>query len=101
MKTLKDKKIITEVPTNNMNNKITYRVIVDTTIEDGKCIYNLSTPTNQPELNLKQITSILSGALSLSIRGSENEAQTMRDVINYLNEEFVSIDSFKDIQVKK
>lgn len=84
-----------------MNNKITYRVIVDTTIEDGKCIYNLSTPTNQPELNLKQITAILSGALSLSIRGSENEAQTMRDVINYLNEEFVSIDSFKDIHVKK
>ena len=101
MKTLKDKKTITEVPTDNMNNKITYRVIVDTTIEDGKCIYNLSTPTNQPELNLKQITSILSGALSLSIRGSENESQTMRDVINYLNEEFVSIDSFKDIQVKK
>lgn len=84
-----------------MNNEITYRVIIDTTIKDGRCIYNLSTPTDQPELNLNQITSILSGALSLSIRGSENEAQTMRDVINYLNEEFISIDSFKDIHVKK
>ena len=83
-----------------MNNKITYRVIIDATIKDGRCIYNLSTPTDQPQITLNQITSILSGALSLSIRGSENEAQTMRDVINYLNEEFVSIDSFKDIQVR-
>ena len=83
-----------------MNNEITYRVRIDTTIKDGRCIYNLSTPTDQPQITLNQITSILSGALSLSIRGSENEAQTMRDVINYLNEEFVSIDSFKDLEVK-
>lgn len=83
-----------------MNNEITYRIIIDTTIDEEKCLYNLLLPKNQPELSVKQITAILSGTLAMSIRGSEDEAQTMRDVINYLNHEFVNPDSFRDVEMK-
>ena len=83
-----------------MNNEITYRIIIDTTIDEEKCLYNLLLPKNQPELSVKQVTAILSGTLAMSIRGSEDEAQTMRDVINYLNHEFVNPDSFKDVEMK-
>jgi len=83
-----------------MDNKITYRIIIDTTIDEEKCLYNLLLPKNQPELSVKQITAILSGTLAMSIRGSEDEAQTMRDVINYLNHEFVNPDSFRDVEMK-
>ena len=83
-----------------MDNKITYRIIIDTTIDEEKCLYNLLLPKNQPELSVKQVTAILSGTLAMSIRGSEDEAQTMRDVINYLNHEFVNPDSFKDVEMK-
>ena len=83
-----------------MNNEITYRIIIDTTIDGEKCLYNLLLPKNQPELSVKQITAILSGTLAMSIRGSEDEAQTMRDVINYLNHEFVNPDSFRDVEMK-
>jgi hypothetical protein len=83
-----------------MNNEITYRIIIDTTINDEKCLYNLLLPKDQPELSIKQVTAILSGTLAMSIRGSEDEAQTMRDVINYLNHEFVNTDSFRDVEMK-
>ena len=83
-----------------MNNEITYRIIIDTTIDEEKCLYNLLLPKDQPELSVKQITAILSGTLAMSIRGSEDEAQTMRDVINYLNHEFVNPDSFRDVEMK-
>ena len=83
-----------------MNNEITYRIIIDTTIDEEKCLYNLLLPKDQPELSVKQITAILSGTLAMSIRGSEDEAQIMRDVINYLNHEFVNPDSFRDVEMK-
>lgn len=84
-----------------MDNENKYSVIIDVTIKDEKIIYNLSTPADQPKLNIKQVASILSGALALTIRGSENEAQMMTDVINYLNHEFTSIDSFNDIKINQ
>lgn len=83
-----------------MSKEITYRIIIDTTINDDKCLYNLLLPKDQPELSIKQVTAILSGCLAMSIRGSEDEAQTMRDVINYLNHEFVNPDSFRDVEMK-
>ena len=83
-----------------MDNEITYRIIIDTTLTDEKCLYNLLLPKNQPELSVKQITAILSGTLAMSIRGSEDESKTMRDVINYLNHEFVNPDSFRDVEMK-
>jgi len=83
-----------------MNNEITYRIIIDTTIDEEKCLYNLLLPKDQPELSIKQVTAILSGTLAMSIRGSEDEAQTMRDVINYLNHEFVNPDSVRDVEMK-
>lgn len=77
-----------------------YRVVVDMTIEDGRAYFHLSYPKEQHTLNLSQIRSILSGSVALTIRGSENEAQAMKEVINYLESEFVSTDSFDDISIK-
>ena len=83
-----------------MSKEVTYRIIIDTTLTDEKCLYNLLLPKDQPELSIKQVTAILSGTLAMAIRGSENEGQTMKEVIDYLNFEFVNPDSFKDVEMK-
>ena len=83
-----------------MSKEVTYRIIIDTTLTDEKCLYNLLLPKDQPELSIKQVTAILSGTLAMAIRGSENEGQTMKEVIDYLNFEFVIPDSFKDVEMK-
>ena len=83
-----------------MSKEITYRIIIDTTLTDDKCLYNLLLPKDQPELSIKQVTAILSGTLAMDIRGSEDEAQTMKEVIDYLNFEFVNPDSFRDVEMK-
>jgi hypothetical protein len=80
--------------------KENYRVVVDMTIEHGRAHFNLSYPKEQHTLNLSQIRSILSGAVALTIRGSENEPQAMKEVINYLEYEFISTDSFDDISIE-
>lgn len=80
--------------------KESYRVVVDMTIEDGKSYFRLSYPEKEYVLNLSQIRSILCGAVALSIKGSENEPQAMREVIEYLESEFIDPNSFSDISVK-
>jgi hypothetical protein len=84
----------------DMENEKYYRVVVDMTQKDGRSYFNISLPEEQVELNLSQVRLILMGALALTIRSSENESEAMRNVISYLESEFVSVDSFSDHEIK-
>jgi hypothetical protein len=41
---------------------------------------------------------IFAGGLSLCIRASKNEGQYMKEIIDYLQSEFVNTESFKDLE---
>ena len=65
--------------------------------EDGRFYFNLLAGDS---VNLEMIRSILAGGLMLSIlaeKTPESQSKAMTDVIDYMNREFVSIDSFSDI----
>jgi hypothetical protein len=47
------------------------------------------------------IAMVLAGGLALAIRLSDDEAETMKEVIEYLNGEFVDPDSFIDARIIK
>lgn len=83
-----------------MNEENQYRIIIDTIIKEGRCFFHINTPKVQSELSLTQIRGILMGALALTIRGAKDEASAMNNVINYLNNEFVNVDSFTDVEIK-
>mgnify|MGYP003338045368 CR=1 FL=1 len=78
---------------------IEYQVVIDVTFKEGRFFLNIKLPKEQPELNLGQVRGILMSALALTIRGSEDEADAMKNVINYLNDEFVNVDSFNDVEI--
>ena len=75
-----------------------YRIIVDADIdfETDRTSFEILQPSEQKTLNPEQMSAFLSGALALSIRSSENEAEVMRTVMNYLESEFINPDSFAD-----
>jgi hypothetical protein len=74
----------------------TLSVRVDVTYADGKFNFSLLTGKEiQPEM----LRAMLVGGVALTIKaedGPEKQGQAMREVIDYLNNEFVSIDSFMD-----
>lgn len=81
-----------------------YRVVVDATLkDDGRMYLDLKQPSEGVTsiLSIEEIRPILAGALAMSIRASKNEAQAMRDVMQYLEEEFVNSDSFSDLKLRK
>ncbi len=52
-------------------------------------------------MNIDDITSVLCGAISLSIRSRETpelQGQTLRDIIGHLESEFINVDSFSDVK---
>lgn len=78
----------------------TLTAIVNVMFVDGKANINLLQPDNQ-KLTTDDLGKILAGGLALCIRGSENEAEYMEEVIEYLNSEFVNPNSFSDIKKMK
>jgi hypothetical protein len=65
--------------------------------EDGRFYFNLLA---DDDVDIQMIRSILAGGLMLSIlaeKTPESQSKAMMDVINYMQREFVSIDSFSDI----
>ena len=44
---------------------------------------------------------VLASGTALAIRLSDNEVETMQDVIDYLNSEFIDTGSFKDARIVK
>jgi len=75
------------------------KVSVEVTIEDDdNFIFNILAPRS---LNTDMIRSILVGGVALSIRAEEtpkDQAKALRDVIDYLESEFIDPDSFSDVQ---
>jgi hypothetical protein len=77
----------------------TRTVVVQMTRRDGMSYFNIGQPKEQDELTLREIRMILAGAVALTIKSSDNDAKAMREVIEYLEREFVDVDSFNDHKV--
>lgn len=79
-----------------------YKIIVEVEENDGRYFFDIQQPKDQKgSLDIQGIRAVLAGALALTIRGSENEPKAMREVIDYLNSEFVNTDSFTDVFIDK
>lgn len=73
------------------------KVTVEVTVKgDDNFIFNILAAET---LTTEMIRSVLAGGLALSIRAEEtpkNQATALRDVIDYLESEFINPDSFSD-----
>ena len=81
--------------------EIKLTVTVEVTAKDDKFFYNILT---QKGMDINDIRSVLCGGVALSIRGEETpklQAEALRDVINYLESEFINVESFSDVNLKK
>ncbi len=80
-----------------------YRIIVDATLKDGRVYLNIQQPTDSSFtiLSMESVRPLLAGALAMAIRASHDEGKAMKETMDYLNEEFVNIDSFSDLQKRK
>ena len=81
--------------------KLNYRVIVDVELDSdtNQSKFEILQPSDQQKLSIEQIAATISGALALCIRLSPNEAELMRNTIDYLNNEFVNPNAFLDGEV--
>jgi len=75
------------------------KVSVEVTIEDdNNFLFNILAPQS---MDRNMIRSVLAGGVALSIRAEENpkdQARALRDVIDYLESEFIDPNSFSDAQ---
>jgi len=77
-----------------------YTVEVEVTVREGKSKIQVNQSSEQ-DLSPDTIAMVLAAGLALAIRLSDNEAETMRDVIDYLNGEFTDPESFSDARIIK
>lgn len=73
-------------------------VVVGVAIEDDGFFFDISASDG---MDSEMIRSVLAGGLALSILGEktpEEQAKAMRDVIEYLESEFINTDSFGDVE---
>ena len=81
--------------------EMTYKIEVEVTVtEDGNSKILVHQDSEQ-DLPADMIAMVLAGGLALAIRLSDNEAETMKDVIDYLNGEFIDPNSFIDAKIIK
>ena len=81
--------------------EMTYKIEVEVTVtEDGNSKILVHQDSEQ-DLPADMIAMVLAGGLALAIRLSDNEAETMKDVIEYLNGEFIDPNSFIDAKIIK
>jgi hypothetical protein len=74
------------------------RVEVEVTLTDGLSKIQVNQQSEQ-DLSPDMIAMVLAGGLALAIRLSDDEAQTMKDVIEYLNNEFIDPNAFFDARI--
>lgn len=77
------------------------KVSVEVTVNDGKFYYDISA---QEGMDIDDIRAVLCGGVALSIRGEETpklQAEALRDVVSYLESEFINVESFSDVNIKK
>jgi hypothetical protein len=75
-------------------------VAVEVTVKEGRFYFNIKANDN---MDMEMIRSILAGGLALSIRGEktpQKQGKVLKEVINYLESEFINTDSFNDIYTK-
>lgn len=81
--------------------EMTYKIEVEVTVtEDGNSKILVHQDSEQ-DLPADMIAMVLAGGLALAIRLSDDEAETMKEVIEYLNGEFVDPNSFIDAKIIK
>lgn len=79
-----------------MEENNTLSVRVDMTHVDGKFRFNIFT---SEEIHLETMRAILAGGVALSIKAedsTEKQGVAMKEVIDYLTNEFISTDSFEN-----
>jgi hypothetical protein len=77
------------------------KVSVEVTVNDGKFFYDISA---QKGMDIEDIRAVLCGGVALSIRGEETpklQAEALKDVVSYLESEFINVESFSDVNIKK
>jgi hypothetical protein len=82
-----------------MENK--FMVGVSVTVKDGRFFFDIMADEG---MDMKDIRSILVGAVAMSIRsekGSDRQAKVMIDVIKHLESEFINPDSFDDLYLRE
>lgn len=78
----------------------TYKIEVEVTVTEENSKIQVHQASEQ-DLSPDMIAMVLAGGLALAIRLSDNEAETMKDVIEYLNGEFIDPNAFIDARIIK
>ena len=76
--------------------KIEKTVCVNFEHKNGKSSFNIKLDPSDTSTTLSEIRMILTGAVALTIKLSENQPETIRKVIDFLQEDFVDGYSFED-----
>jgi len=77
------------------------KVCIDVTIVDDKYLFDISA---HQSLSIEEIRSILVGGVCLTIHGEstpKKQAKVLKEVISYMEEDFIDIDSFSDVTISK
>ena len=72
--------------------------------EDGRHYFDIKFPTDQPKIGVETSTMILAGGIALLIKAGHNRGdikdyELLERIVTYLQSEFVSNDSFKDLYI--
>ena len=77
------------------------KVCVEVSVVDGKFLFDISA---HKSLSIEDIRSILVGGVCLTIHGEKtpkDQGRVLREVIEHMEEDFIDIDSFKDVRISK
>jgi len=77
-----------------------YKIELEVTVLDGNAKIQVNQNSEQ-DLPPDVLAMVLASGVALAIRLSDNEAETMKDVIDYLNGEFIDPNSFVDARIVK
>lgn len=77
-----------------------YKIELEVTVLDGNAKIQVNQNSEQ-DLSPDILAMVLASGVALAIRLSDNEAETMKDVIDYLNGEFIDPNSFIDARIVK
>lgn len=79
--------------------EVSVRAIKD---DDGRTIINILLPKDQPKASALEISHVLAVGIGALIKScGEKDHEALSEIIKHLEDEFVSIDSFKDVVVDK
>jgi hypothetical protein len=79
-------------------------VTIEPKEETGLMGLYITYPQDQPKLSLKEMAHMFAGGISLCVKLCEDEGvmkdyELMQTVINHLNDEFISLNSFRDAEL--